>query len=289
MDNNFVKAVSKDGFVRAYAINSKEIVSQAFAYHNTTPVCTAALGRTITAASLMGSMLKSEKESLTIQFKGDGPAGNIIAVSDYNGNVRGYIDNPNVDIPLNAAGKLDVGGAVGKNGFLSVVKDLGIKEPYVSQIPLVSGEIADDITSYYAVSEQTPTVCALGVLVDRDWSVKAAGGYIVQLMPGAGEDLIEIIESQLRGIWSVTKMLDEGFTLTEIIREVLGPISFEVLEEECKEYKCTCSLERMSRAIKSLGKDEISTLIAENKDVEICCQFCDKKYVFTPADLKEIL
>ncbi len=286
---NFIKAVTKDGLVRAYAIDSKEIVSKAVAYHNTTPVCTAALGRVITATSLMGSMLKSENETLTLQFKGDGPAGMIIAVSDYQGNVRGYVENPNVNLPLNNIGKLDVGGAVGKNGYLGVVKDLGLKEPYVSQIPLVSGEIAEDISSYYVMSEQTPTVCALGVLVDKDWSVKSAGGYLVQLLPGATEEIIEIIEAQLNGIWPVTKMLDEGFTLTEIIREVLGPLEFDVLEESHKEYKCTCSFERMDKAIRSLGKEQLTSLMNEGKDTEICCQFCDNKYIFTPKDLEKIL
>ena len=286
---NFIKAVTKDGLVRAYAIDSKEIVSKAVAYHNTTPVCTAALGRAITAASLMGSMLKSENETLTLQFKGDGPAGMIIAVSDYQGNVRGYVENPNVELPLNNIGKLDVGGAVGKNGYLGVVKDLGLKEPYVSQIPLVSGEIAEDISSYYVMSEQTPTVCALGVLVDKDWSVKSAGGYLVQLLPGATEEIIEIIEAQLNGIWPVTKMLDEGFTLAEIIREVLGPLEFDVLEESDKEYKCTCSFERMDKAIRSLGKEQLTSLMNEGKDTEICCQFCDNKYIFTPKDLEKIL
>lgn len=289
MEYNFIKAISKNKLVRVYVIDSTQIVEQARAYHDTTPVCSAALGRVLTAASLMGSTLKAQNESMTLQFKGDGPAGTIITVSDYMGNVRGYIANPDVDLPLNDIGKLDVSGAVGKNGYINVIKDLGLREPYVSQISIVSGEIAEDISNYYVVSEQTPTVCALGVLVDTDWSIKAAGGYIIQLMPGADEEIIKTIEGQLLTIYPISKMIDEKFTLEEILFELLGPLEYEIVEKSNKAYECKCSRERMERAIISLGKEEIVKMIDENEPVDISCQFCNKTYHFDLSELKEMI
>lgn len=289
MDYNFIKAMTKNGFVRVYVINSTQMVEQSRLFHGTSPVCSAALGRTLTAGSLMGSMLKSQDEALTVHFKGDGPAGSVLVTSDNTGNVRGYIANPYVDIPLKENGKLDVSGAVGQNGSLVVVKDLGLKEPYVSQVPIVSGEIAEDISNYFATSEQTPTVCALGVLVDTNCSIKAAGGYIIQLLPGAPEEIIQIIEGQLLTIYPVSKMIDEGFTLEEILFELLGPMKYDILEKSNKKYECKCSRQRMESAIISLGKGEIRKLIDENEPVEICCQFCNKKYIFEIDELNNMI
>ncbi|MDP4152986.1 MAG: Hsp33 family molecular chaperone HslO [Bacillota bacterium] len=287
--SNFFKALSKDGFVCAYIIDSTDIIEEARRIHSTSPVCSAALGRTLTAASLMGGMLKTEDASLTLQIKGDGPAGSVVTVSDIEGNVRGYIQNSTVDLPLNNIGKLDVAGAVGKNGYVSVIKDLNMKEPYIGQSPIVSGEIAEDIAYYFAVSEQTPTICALGVLVDVDYSIKAAGGYLIQLMPGAPDAVIDKLEKAAAEAMPITSMIDAGMNPVEILQTVLKDFELGIIEEGQRFYKCNCSRQRIERALISLGKDELISMAREQDGAEVSCHFCDRKYRFTRDDLENMV
>ena len=286
--NNYCKVMTTDGLVRGIAIDAKEIVEQARQIHDTTPVMTAALGRTLAAASMLGSLLKAENNTLTLQIKGDGPAGGIMTVSDAFGNVRGYPGNPHVELPLNPRGKLDVSGAIGRDGTLTVIKDLNLKEPYIGRTPIVSGEIAEDVTHYLTVSEQTPSAVALGVLVERDWTVRQAGGFLVQLLPGAGEETIVRLEQALEGLPSVTTLLDEGMTPLDILRRVLRDFELEVLEESHKEYRCNCSRERVERALISLGRTELQALAGEQELTEVGCQFCPQKYEFTAAQLLQL-
>ena len=286
--DKLVRCISDDGTLVMMAAETTEMVNTAQELHVTSAVVSAALGRLLTAASLMGSMLKNKDDSLTLRLSADGPAGTVIAVSDSDGNTRGYAANSVVEIPLNAKGKLDVAGAVGKNGSLTVMKDLGMKEPYIGQIPLVSGEIAEDITSYYAISEQTPTVCALGVLVNPDLTIKAAGGFIIQLLPTAYDDTIDKIERCIQDIPSVTQMLTSGLSPEEICKKVLSEFNLEVLDSSNPEYKCNCSKERVVKALISLGKEDLEE-IANDESTEVKCQFCNKAYTFTSDDIKEIL
>ncbi|NCC87038.1 MAG: Hsp33 family molecular chaperone HslO [Clostridia bacterium] len=284
-----VRCISNDGTLCIMAANTTDIVAQAKEFHNTSSVASAALGRLLTGASLMGSMLKGEDDSLTLRISGDGEAGSVIAVSDSLGNVRGYISNPNVELPLNGKGKLDVAGAVGTNGTLTVMKDLNLKEPYIGQTPIVSGEIAEDITSYYAISEQTPTVCALGVLVDsRDKSIIKAGGFLIQLLPTAFDDTIDAVERCIKNIAPVTTMLTQGFTPEEICKAVLPEFDLEVLDDAYPEYKCNCSKERVQKALISMGEQELLEL-AEDETTEVCCHFCCKKYTFSSNEIRAIL
>ena len=270
----------------ATAIDSTDFVAEAERIHKTSAVVTAALGRLLTAGSMMGNMLKSKDNTLTLRLAGGGPAGNLIVVSDWDGDVRGYVSNPIVEIPLNAKGKLDVAGAVGTAGNLYVTKDLGMKEPYNGCIPLTTGEIAEDITAYYAVSEQIPTVCALGVLVNPDLTVKAAGGYIIQLLPAAGEDTIEKVEKSLENIQSVTAMLSSGETPHSIIKRALKEFDVEVLYEHDVYYKCNCSKERIEKALITLGAEELNKMADELPEVEVSCHFCDKSYKFSPNEVR---
>ncbi len=283
-----VRALSADGSVLCSAINSTDIVNEIFRIHQTTPVATAALGRLATAGCIMGAMLKGEDDSLTLRVNGGGPAGTMVVAADYRGNVRCYTEHPEVDLPLKPNGKLDVSGYVGKDGFLGVVKDLGLKEPYATQVPIVSGEIAEDITSYYAVSEQIPTVCALGVLVDRDWTVKAAGGYIIQLVPPINEKAIDIIEKNIADMQSVTQMMEAGLTSEQIALKGLEGLDGEVLDSWDVSYKCKCSRERTEEMLISLGRDELNKLAAEDEKTEVCCHFCDKKYYFTRDEILKL-
>lgn len=282
-----VRCISVDGTLTAMAINSTDIVNEAERIHKTSAVVSAALGRLLTAASLMGSTLKGEEDSLTLKINGKGPAGTVMAVSDSAGNVRGYVQNSVVELPLNKKGKLDVSGAIGKDGYVTVIKDLGLKEPYIGQTPIVTGEIAEDITSYFAVSEQTPTVCALGVLVDRDLSIKAAGGLIIQLLPTAMEDTIEKVERSIEGLEPITTLIDRGMTPEEICRHALREFELEVLDTAEPVYRCNCSKKRVEKALLSAGRDELLSM-AEDEKTEVCCRFCDKKYVFTPSELKKL-
>ena len=281
-----IRCITSDGLVMATALDSTDIVAEAERIHKPSAVVTAALGRLLTAGSMMGNMLKSEGNSLTLRLAGGGPAGNLIVVSDWQGDVRGYVSNPVVEIPLNPKGKLDVAGAVGKSGNLYVTKDLGLKEPYNGCIPLVSGEIAEDITAYYAVSEQIPTVCALGVLVNPDLTVKVAGGYIIQLLPAAGEDTIELIEKGMKDIPSVTAMLRSGEMPLGMIKKALCEFEVEVLYEQDVYYKCNCSRERIETALITLGTEELNKMADELPEVEVNCHFCDKSYKFSPNEVK---
>ena len=285
---HMVRCISDDGCVFVLAADTTDISETARQIHKTSKVCTAALGRALTGASFMGVLLKGQDSSVTIRFNGGGPAGSVIAVADSNGNVRGYVMNPDVELPLNSKGKLDVGGAVGTDGFLSVVKDIGMKEPFVGQIPLVSGEIAEDLTSYYATSEQIPSVCALGVLVNPDLTVAVSGGFLIQLLPTADDSIIEKVEKGLQGLPSVTSMLAEGLTPEEICKKVLPEFNIEVLDTcEC-EYKCNCSRERVEKAIISVGKTELEEM-AKDEVTEVKCHFCPAVYKFTSEDIKALI
>ena len=283
-----VRMISQDGTLTVMAIDSTDIVAFAEKVHKTSAVTSAALGRLLTAASMMGAVMKGKDDSLTVRLNGNGPAGPVIAVSDSEGNVRGYISEPIVEIPLNNKGKLDVAGAVGTDGTLTVMMDLGLKEPYIGQVPIVSGEIAEDITAYYAQSQQTPTVCALGVLVNPDLSIRAAGGFMIQLLPTADDDTITKVEECIQGIPPVTNMLTSGLTPEKICRSVLKSFDLDLLDEFSPEYRCDCSRERFARGIASLEAGELEEM-AEEEFTEVQCHFCNKKYRFTSAEIKAIL
>lgn len=286
--DKLVRCISTDGTLVIMAAETTDMVEKSQQIHKTSAVTSAALGRLLTASSLMGSMLKGETESITLRINGGGPSGTVMAVSDSFGNARGYVQNPVVEIPLNKKGKLDVAGAVGSDGSLTVIKDLNLKEPYVGQIPLVSGEIAEDITSYYAISEQIPSVCALGVLVNPDLSIKAAGGFIIQLLPTALDDTIDAVERCISGIPSVTSMLCDGLTPEDICKKVLREFDLDVLDTSNPKYKCNCSRERVEAALISTGVQSLEELSAE-ENTEVCCQFCDKKYNFSGDEIKRLL
>lgn len=285
--SELVRMISVDGTLTVMAIDSTDIVNKMEQIHQTSAVTSAALGRLLTAASMMGAVLKGKDSSITLRMSADGPAGSVIAVSDSSGNVRGYVANPVVEIPLNDKGKLDVAGAIGRNGSLTVMKDLGMKEPYIGQVPIVSGEIAEDITSYFATSEQTPTVCALGVLVNPDLSIKAAGGFIIQLLPTAMDDTIDMVEECIKGIPPVTQMLTDGMTPEQICRSVLKTFELDFLDTSSPEYKCNCSKERVAKALLTLGKDELKEM-AGDPVTEVSCHFCDKKYRFMPSEILKL-
>lgn len=282
-----IRCITSDGAIMATAIDSTDIATRAEKIHTTSAVVTAALGRLLTAASMMGNMLKVENGSITLRVSGDGPLGGLLAVSDAGGNVRGYPVNPLVELPLNKAGKLDVGGAVG-SGTLSVIKDLGMKEPYSGSVPLVTGEIADDITSYYAMSEQIPTVCALGVLVNPDLTVKVAGGYIIQLLPAYSDhdETIRRLEENISKIRPITVMLDEGMSPEDVVRAALSGFDVEVLYEQEVKYRCTCERGRVTRALLSLAPEELTEMAQDEEDTSVTCQFCDKVYDFTKEEIK---
>ncbi len=289
MEDTIVRAVSKDGAVRAFVTITTEMVSEAQKIHHTYPIATAALGRTLTAGAIMSTMLKGEKDCLTIQIKGGGPIGSIVVKSDSQGNVKGYLDNPVVDLPLRADGKLDVGSAVGRDGYLNIVRDLGLKEPYVGQIPLVSGEIAEDLTLYYARSEQIPSAVGLGVLVDVDTSVKAAGGFIVQLMPQADEGTIDKIECAISNLPSVTEMIADGLNAEELLEKVLKDFEMDILEKVDVRYQCDCSRQRIERALISVGEKELRDIVETDGEAELTCHFCNTAYQFDRKELEEIL
>ena len=289
MRDEIVRAITADGLVKAAAITGRDLVERARNIHTLLPVATAALGRSLMAASLMGDDLKIDGASLTLQIKGGGPLGTVLAVSDEAGNVRGYVHNPQVELMEKAPGKLDVGRAVGEAGSLTVIKDLGMKEPYIGTISLLSGEIADDIAAYFVESEQIPTACALGVLVGTDQSVTAAGGYLIQLLPGAGEDIISKIEAGVARVGSVSHVLSEGMDGEGLLRAVLADFDLEILEKHPVEYRCYCSRERVTRALVSMGREELTSLIEEQGQAELTCQFCDQIYHYSREELEEIL
>lgn len=289
MADRIVRAISTDGMVQAAAICSRDLTERARQIHKTLPVATAALGRTLAAASMMGNALKSDGASLTLQFKGGGPLGTVLAVSDNEGNVRGYVTNPHVDIPLRKDGKLDVGTAVGHEGTLTVIKDLHMKEPYVGTIDLLGGEIAEDVAGYFVESEQIPTACALGVLVDRDQSVKAAGGYLIQLMPGASEDTIAKVEGGIMAAGAVSAILEKNDDPEAMLRTVMSDFDLKILETCPVEYRCYCSRERVERALISLGREELEQMLSEQGGCQLTCQFCDAVYEFTAEDIQRLL
>lgn len=281
-----IRCLTQDATVMAVFLDSKDIVAQAERIHQTSAVTTAALGRLLTAASLMGVMLKGEDDSLTLKMNGGGPAGTVMAVSDSRGNVRGYVQNPIVEIPLKPNGKLDVSGAIGTDGQLQVLRDSGAAEPYIGCTPIVSGEIAEDVTSYYAVSEQTPTVCALGVLVNPDLTVQVAGGLLLQLLPFCPNDVIDRVEANVAKLEPVTTMLARGMTPEEILAVALDGMPFDVLDTYEPAYRCACSQEKVEGALLALPRDELLDLPDESGATEVTCRFCDRVYRFTREDLQ---
>ncbi|MCX4341228.1 MAG: Hsp33 family molecular chaperone HslO [Lachnospiraceae bacterium] len=288
MEDYMIRATAADAQIRAFAVTSRELVEYARAAHNTSPVVTAALGRLMTGALMMGSMLKGEKDILTLQISGDGPVHGITATADSLGHVKGYADKPQAMMPPNSVGKLDVGGVIG-TGVLHVMKDMGLKEPYSSTIALQTGEIADDLTYYFAASEQVPSVVALGVLMNRDNTVRQAGGFIIQLMPFTSEEVIGRLEEKLTNITSVTELLEDGKNPEEILESVLGEFGLEITDRHPVSFQCDCSRERVEKVLLSLGKKDRQELIDEGKDVELHCHFCGKNYVFTPEEIKNLI
>ncbi len=284
-----IRCITSDGAIMISAVDSTDIVAKAEQIHKTSAVTTAALGRMLTAGAMMGNMLKGEDNTISLKIDGGGPAGAITVSADYHGNVRGYVQNPVVEIPLKPNGKLDVSGAVGTDGNLFVTKNLGMKDPYNGFVPIYSGEIAEDITSYYAVSEQIPTVCALGVLVDTDLTVKKAGGYILQLLPFTEEEIIAKLEENLKNVRPLTSLMDEGMDIEDIVRDVLKGFDVEVIYEEEVSYKCKCSREKTEATLKSLGKDELESMIKDLPEVNVCCHFCNTTYSFSKNDIEKIL
>ena len=289
MSDYIVNAITSNGAIRVVAADTTELCNRAQEIHKMSPTAAAALGRALTAAAIMGSMLKSSDDSITVQLSGGGPIGRVVAVGDGKANVKGYVDNPLVDLPLNPNGKLDVGGAVGRDGFLSVIRDLGLKEPYVGQVPLVNGEIAEDLTKYYATSEQIPTAVALGVLVDVDYTIKAAGGFILQVLPGAYDEDIDNVEKTVASISSVTQMLSEGKKPEDIVKQLLSDYEIEFFDNVPTMYKCDCSRERTDRALISIGQEELTKIIEEDGKAQITCHFCDNIYDYTKEELTELL
>ena len=289
MNDYLVRGMTMDGFVKMVAIRSTELVRRGCEIQKTTPNATAAFGRCLTAASMMGNMQKVENGSMTLQIRGGGPIGTITVVSDAEGNVRGTVTEPNVPLAEKRPGKLDVGATVGNDGTLTVIRDLQMKEPYIGSVQLVSGEIGDDVTAYFAESEQTPTACALGVLVDTDCSVKVAGGYLVQLLPGAPDEVIDAVEAGIKRAGAVTKMLEKGMTPEEILTEVCGDLGVLFFENEPVCYKCYCTRHRVEAALISIGREELAEIMADGKAFPVECQFCDTVYSFTPEDIAELL
>ena len=287
--DKLVRAITADGMVKAVAVSTRDLTERARQIHTTLPVATAALGRCLAAASMLGNALKTDKASLTLQIKGGGPLGTLLAVSDNEGNVRGYVQNPHVDLPLRPDGKLDVGSAVGCDGTFTVMRDLGMKEPYIGSVALLGGEIAEDLAAYFVESEQIPTACALGVLVDRDQSVRVAGGYILQLLPGAGEDVICKVEGGVLAAGAVTGLLEQCDDPEQLLRTVLSDFDVEILETSPIEYRCYCNRSRVERALISLGKEELSSLLREQGGCELTCQFCDTVHRFTAEELQALL
>ena len=288
MKDYLVRATAADAQIRAFAATTRETVETARQKHDSSPVVTAALGRLLTAGAMMGSMLKGEKDILTIQVKGDGPMRGMTVTADAEARVKGYAYEPQVILPANAQGKLDVGGAVGQ-GMLSVIKDMGLKEPYVGQTVLQTGEIAEDLTYYFATSEQVPSSVGLGVLMEKDNTVRQAGGFILQIMPFAAEEVIEKLEKKLSEITSVTAMLEAGNTPEQILELLLGDLELEILDTMPVEYYCNCDKTRVERALAGIGKKDLQEMIDDGKEIEVNCDFCNTKYIFTVEELKQIL
>lgn len=289
MTDKLIRATAQNGDVRIIAAITTELVNEATSIHQCSPTASAAFGRMITGGVLMGALLKNSTDSMTLQINGGGEAGEIIVTAHADGTVKGYIANPLVDLPLNSKGKLDVGTAVGKDGDLKVIKDMGLKDPYIGQVPIYTGEIGDDIAYYFTVSEQTPSAVALGVLVDKDLSIKAAGGFIIQMMPGAPELLADTITYRLQEIPPVTTMIANGMTIEDILKEIFDGMDLKIYESIEPAYKCDCSRDRVERALMSIGKNDLSEICADGKTEEIVCHFCNTKYEFTNNDIKNII
>jgi molecular chaperone Hsp33 len=284
-----VRYITEDGSAFIIVADTTDVVAKAEQIHKTSAVNTAALGRLMTASSMMGDMLKGKEDSITLRLNGNGPAGSIIAVADSSGNCRGYVQNPVVEIPLNEKGKLDVKGTVGTNGSLYVMKDIGLKEPYIGQTEIVSGEIAEDITNYFATSEQTPSVCALGVLVNPDLTVSKAGGFIIQLLPFCPDEVITKIENAINSIEPVTTMLSKGMTIDEIAKTAMNGIEISKLDENEISYRCNCSRDRVKNALISTGRESLEEMANSNEDTSVECHFCDKVYTFTPKEIRDLI
>lgn len=289
MKDYIIRATDKGRNIRVFVARTTEIVEEARKIHNTTPTTTAALGRTLTATVIMGNMLKNEKDKVSVQFKGDGPAGTILAVSNNKGEVKGYIGDPTVDLPLKANGKLDVGGAVGKNGKIVVIRDFGLKEPYIGQSDIVTGEIAEDLTYYFASSEQQPSAVALGVLVDKDYTVKASGGFIVQILPNTNEDIVTRLEERLVNIEPISQLIDRGYSPEELLEYAFGEFGMEIIDKIDVQFKCDCSLDRIESALISIGAEELKDIIEEDGHAELVCHFCNHKYQFDKEYLTRLL
>lgn len=288
MGDYIIRGMAADNQIRVFSTTTKETVEEARRLHQTSPVATAALGRLMTAAVMMGTMLKGENDLLTLQIKGSGPLGGIVVTANSKAQVKGYVYNPDIDLPLNEAGKLDVSSAIGL-GILNIIKDIGLKKPYIGQTHLVSGEIAEDLTYYFANSEQIPSVVALGVLIDRDGTVKQSGGFIIQLLPNADEHLIDILESNLLNMPSVTSLLEEGCNPEEILKYALGDLDLVIHETNCTNFYCNCTKDRVEKALISVGKKDIKEMIDDGEPIELNCHFCSKKYKFTIEELENIL
>ena len=287
--DNMYRYITRDGSAFLHVLDSTEIVKEMRAIHNTSATASAALGRCLTVVSLMGAGLMKDENSITLQIRGDGPIGNIVAISDHDGNVRGYCDYPFADVPSTKEGKLDVGSLVGRDGTLYVIKDLGLDRPYIGQIPITTGEIAEDIVQYYAVSEQIPTVCSLGVFVDINLSIRCAGGFLLQLLPGADDAVISTLEKNIQALPYISSMLDSGKTPEDIAALVLSSLEFDELDRSFVTYRCTCSEDRMEQVLISLGKEELYRLAEEQENTEIVCHFCNKRYVFSSERLKSLI
>lgn len=288
MKDYIVRATAADSQIRAFAVTSRNLVEEARRRHNTSPVATAALGRLMTAGAMMGSMMKGEQDVLTLQIKCGGPIGGLTVTADSHANVKGFVDNPDVMLPPNSRGKLDVGGALGL-GILNVIKDMGMKEPYVGQTELKTGEIADDLTYYFANSEQTPSSVGLGVLMEKDNTVRQAGGFIIQLMPFAEDSVIDRLEKKLAAVKSVTALMDQGLTPEQLLEELLGEFGLEILEKTETQFCCNCSKERVEKVIASVGRKELNEMIQEGKPIEVKCHFCNTAYQYSVEDLKNII
>lgn len=288
MGDYIVRAMAAGQQIRAFAITSKELVEKAREAHNTSPVATAALGRLLSAGAMMGVMMKGEKDVLTLQMKGSGPLGGNTVTADSKGNVKGYVDNPNVILPPNKDGKLDVGGAIGV-GILNVIKDLGLKEPYNGSVELKTGEIGDDLTYYFAASEQVPSAVGLGVLMNKDNTVKQAGGFIIQLMPFIDDAVVDKLEAKLAGVKSVTAMLDGGYTPEMILEELLGEFGLEITDTMPAQFYCNCDRARVEKALIGAGRAALNEMVQDGKTIEVNCHFCNEKYEFTVEDLKELI
>ncbi|WP_010293083.1 Hsp33 family molecular chaperone HslO [Clostridium senegalense] len=287
--DKIIRATAKDGEVRIIAAITTDMVQKATKIHNCTPTASAALGRMLTSAGLMSAMLKSENDSLTLQINGGGEAKGVVVTAHTDGKVKGYIGNPSVDLPLNSKGKVDVGGAIGTDGYLQIIRDMGLKEPYVGQVPICTGEIGDDLAYYFTVSEQTPSAVAVGVLVDRDLSIKAAGGFIIQMMPGASDFVADIISYRLQEIPSVTTMISDGKTVQDIINSLFDDMDVKFYDEGVLEFECDCSREKVENALISIGKKDLQEIYDDGKTEELKCHFCNKSYDFTQEDIGKLL